>query len=86
FIDEGLVETSVENWGVVPAVMAADEEGSLIEVSEDSAPGEYGFYGRRHDSDTNILDIILPPGYRQRDILRQNRRGRAIEISALRKR
>ncbi len=86
FIDEELIETSVQNWGVAATVMAAAEDGKLLTVNDNLVTDKYGFSGRKYESDTNILDIIVPPGFRQKDILGKNRYGEAIEIPAVRKR
>ena len=68
-----------------PVVMASDEEGRLIKVKPDSRDNQDEFRGRKFESDTNIIDVVLPSGSRQKDVLGANRRGRAIELPALRK-
>ncbi|MDA3793515.1 MAG: hypothetical protein PF545_07695 [Elusimicrobia bacterium] len=97
FLEEDLIETSVENWQVAAIVMAADDDGKMLRVKEvpvsvvsavpavPIVPEKYGFNGRKFDSDTNIIDIIVPPGFRQKDILSKNRNGEAIEIPAIKK-
>ncbi len=84
-IDDSLIPAPVENWGVIPVVLAGDDSGELVEVVNGGDP-ETEFTGRRHESDTNILDVILPRGHTQRGVLGANRRRGAIEIPALRKR
>lgn len=85
FVPEELISASIENWGVIPVVMASDEEGRLIKVKADKGDNLDEFRGRKIESDTNIIDVIVPSGSRQKDILGANRRGRAIELPALRK-
>ncbi len=84
FISEEDISTPVERWGVIPVLLAADEDGEVMTVREGA--DERYLSGRRMQSDTNILDVVLPPGYSQSDVLGANRLGRAIEIPALRKR
>ncbi len=85
FVPRELITASIDNWGIIPIIMASDAHGKLIKVASDTGDNSEEFRGRKIASDTNIIDVILPPGYRQKDILGANRSGRAIEIPALRK-
>ncbi|MFC2091629.1 glucodextranase DOMON-like domain-containing protein [Elusimicrobiota bacterium] len=85
FIPKELIPASLENWGIIAAVLASDGRGELIEVEIDNDNPDR-FRGRINESDTNIIDVILPPGYRQKHILGANRKNKAIALPALRKR
>ncbi len=85
FIPKDLIAASVENWRIIPLVVLGDKDGNLIEVKENLGDNEEEFRGKKNKSDTNIIDVILPPGYQQRSILGANRKGRAIELPALKK-
>jgi hypothetical protein len=85
FVSKDIISASISNWGIVPVTMASDAEGELIEIQKDTGENNEEFRGRKIESDTNIIDVIVPSGSRQTSILGANRRGRAIEIPALRK-
>ncbi|MFH1416067.1 MAG: glucodextranase DOMON-like domain-containing protein [Elusimicrobiota bacterium] len=85
FIKGDIIPASVENWGIIPVVLAADNEGNMVIIKEEGNGDPHAFTGRRIDSDTNIIDTVLPSGYQQKMILGANRKGRAIELPALRK-
>ncbi len=86
FIPTDIIMASVKRWSVVPVLLAGDEEGKVIEISYDTSVNNEEFRGRINESDTNILDVILPSGFVQKRILGANRRGGAIEILGLKKR
>ncbi len=84
FIPDELVPASLENFHVIPVLMAANgADGKIQRVDYEDTKSTVTITGRREESDTNILDVILPSGYSQREILGGNRRGGAIEIPAL---
>jgi hypothetical protein len=85
FIPEDLIPAKVENWGMVPVLLAGDYKGKIFEIKPDTGENISEFRGRRLASDTNILDVILPPGFTQKKVLGANRNRGAIEIPALRR-
>jgi len=82
-VPSDVVSASVKNWGIIPAALPSNEKGEVAGVAAEDS-GETLIYGRKNVSDSNILDLILPPGYTQNQVLGANRRGAAIEIPALR--
>ncbi|MFW6134317.1 MAG: glucodextranase DOMON-like domain-containing protein [Elusimicrobiota bacterium] len=84
FISKEIIPAKVKNWGILPVLMAGDEKGDIIEIKRENGEDDE-FTGRKLDSDTNIIDAILPPGYTQKEVLGANRKGKAIELPVLRK-
>jgi hypothetical protein len=86
FIEKELIPASVNNWGIIPVLLAGDNNGDVVKVAPDTGDNTEDYRGRKTESDTNIIDVVLPYGYRQNKILGANRRrGGAIEVPALRK-
>ncbi|MGM0568569.1 MAG: glucodextranase DOMON-like domain-containing protein [Elusimicrobiota bacterium] len=83
FIPESMIGASLENWGIIPVVLAGGEDGEIAPVRERDEEGKH-ITGRRDVSDTNIIDVILPSGHGQREVLGANRKGGAIVVPALR--
>ncbi|MBN2406801.1 MAG: hypothetical protein JXJ19_03790 [Elusimicrobia bacterium] len=84
FVPDELIPASIDNWGVIPVLMAGNDRGNVINIRKSENEADE-FRGRKYESDTNIIDAILPPGYQQRKILGANRNGKAVELPALRK-
>ncbi|MGM0441211.1 MAG: glucodextranase DOMON-like domain-containing protein [Elusimicrobiota bacterium] len=84
FIPDEIISASLENFNVIPVVLAFDDEkGEVQNIEYDDTKSTVTITGRREESDTNILDVILPSGASQGRVLGGNRWGGAIEIPAL---
>jgi hypothetical protein len=83
-IKDSLISASLDNWTVIPVIYAVDTEGNTIRISKGDTAEDL-FTGRKHRYDPNIIDLILPAGYIQEDILSAGRRGKSVTIPGLAK-
>ena len=84
FIKDSLISAALDSWAIIPVVSVRDDSGAVYAIRK-GRPGEGIFAGRKHKSDPNIRDLILPAGYIQEDILSAGRRGKSVAIPGLSK-
>jgi len=93
YVPRSLIRGDPRNWGYLPMVLAYDGEApprnwKVREVKQENDEfyfgGAYSPYEKGTVSIPNIIDLVLPRGQNQKNILGVYRQGKAVEIPAIR--
>jgi hypothetical protein len=93
YVPRSLIRGEPRNWGYLPMVLAYDGQAPLRnwKVREVKQENDEFYFGGAYPSCEqgtvsipNIIDLVLPGGENQKDILGVYRQGKAVEIPALR--
>jgi len=93
YVPRSLIRGDPRNWGYLPMVLAYDGEApprnwKVREVKQENDEFYFGGAYSPYEKDTvsipNIIDLVLPRGENQKNILGVYKQGKAVEIPAIR--